>query len=205
MIQTPMKQIDVPQELVNERIRRVVVDLFRRPDLLDLPLVHHHDPVRKLERLFLVMRDEDAGDMHLVMKLPQPPPQVAAHPRIQRAERFIQQQHPAARPPAPGASATRWRCPPESCGGSRSAKALQLHQRKQFGDAFRDKFLRGRVSSRRGPAARTQRSQTPSCAETTHSAERQTQPAGRRCSGRSCLRRETGSPAAGIGLLPARQ
>ena len=35
------------------------VDLLRRADLLDLALVHDHDPVGDFERLFLVVRDED--------------------------------------------------------------------------------------------------------------------------------------------------
>ena len=46
-------------ELGDEDVRRVVVDLVRRPDLLELPGAEDGDPVREAHRLRLVVGDED--------------------------------------------------------------------------------------------------------------------------------------------------
>ena len=69
------------------------VDLVRRADLLDAALVHHHDPVGELERFLLVVGDEEARDAELVVQLAQPAAQLAAHARVERAERLVEQQH----------------------------------------------------------------------------------------------------------------
>src|SRR5262249_51128770 len=58
-----MEQVDVPDEAIDERRRWVIVDLVRRPDLLDPTVTHHDDPVGDFERLFLVVRYEDARDV----------------------------------------------------------------------------------------------------------------------------------------------
>jgi hypothetical protein len=65
--------------------------------------VHEHDPVGQLHRLFLVVGDEDAGRMHLVVHAPEPGAQLGGHARVQRPERLVQQQHsgPHARRLAP--------------------------------------------------------------------------------------------------------
>ena len=55
-------------ETVHERGRRMVVDLAGRADLLDAALVHHHHAVGDFERLFLVVGDEDRGDVDLVVQ-----------------------------------------------------------------------------------------------------------------------------------------
>ena len=77
---------------MHERRLRPVVDLFRRADLLDLALVHHHHAVGDFQRFFLVVGDENRGDVDFLMQRPQPLPQFLAHLRIQRAERFVEQQ-----------------------------------------------------------------------------------------------------------------
>ncbi len=56
------------------------------------PLVHDHHAVRHFQCFFLVMRHQHARDVDLRMQVAQPSAQVLPHPRIQRAERFIQQQ-----------------------------------------------------------------------------------------------------------------
>ena len=57
------------------------------------PLVHDHDPVGDLQRLFLVVRDEHAGDVQFVVQAAQPATQLLAHLGVERAERLVEQQH----------------------------------------------------------------------------------------------------------------
>ena len=71
----------------------MVEDLLGRADLLDLALVHDHDPVAHLERLLLVVGHEDAGDPDLVVQPAQPAAQLLAHLRVQGAEGLVEEQH----------------------------------------------------------------------------------------------------------------
>ena len=57
-----------------------------------MPLVHHDYPVGELERLFLIVRDEHAGHLDLVVQSPQPSAQLLAHLGVERAERLVEQQ-----------------------------------------------------------------------------------------------------------------
>ena len=93
VLHSPVKQIHVTEELVDERRRGMVVDLLRRTDLLDAALVHDHHPVGHFERFVLVVGDEDAGDVHLVVQAAQPAPQLLAHLGVECAERFVEQQY----------------------------------------------------------------------------------------------------------------
>ena len=72
----------------------LVEDLLGRADLLDAALVHDHDAVGHLERLLLVVGDEDAREVDLVVQPPQPAAQLLAHLGVERAERLVEQQHP---------------------------------------------------------------------------------------------------------------
>ena len=49
-----------------------MVDLIRRAHLFDLAFVHHRDAIGNLQGFFLIVCDEDAGDVNLVVQLPQP-------------------------------------------------------------------------------------------------------------------------------------
>ena len=93
MVQPPVKEIHVAQELQHEGRGRVVVDLVGRTVLLDLAVVHHDDAVGHLHGLLLVVRDEHAGDVHLVVQAAQPAAQVLAHLGVECAERLVEQQH----------------------------------------------------------------------------------------------------------------
>src|SRR3546814_9633339 len=53
-----------------------------------------HYPVGKLQRLILIVGDEDGGDAGFVMDVPQPAAQVLSHLGVKRAERLVQQQQP---------------------------------------------------------------------------------------------------------------
>ena len=71
-----------------------MVDLVGRALLLDPAVVHDDDAIGELERLLLVVRDEHAGHVQLVVEPAQPAAQVLAHLRVERAERLVEQQHP---------------------------------------------------------------------------------------------------------------
>ena len=71
----------------------MVVDLVGRAVLLDAAVVHHDDAVGDLHRLVLVVRDEHARHVHLVVQPAQPAAQLLAHLRVERAERLVEQQH----------------------------------------------------------------------------------------------------------------
>ncbi len=88
-----MKQVHVAEELQHEGRGRVVIDLVGRADLLDAAFVHDDDAVGNFHRFFLVVRDEDAGQMHLVVQAPQPAPQLLAHLGVERAEGLVEQQY----------------------------------------------------------------------------------------------------------------
>ena len=78
------------------------------PDLLDLALVHHDDPVGELERLVLIVGDEQARHAELAVELVEPLAQVLADARVERAEGLVEQQH-LGRGASARASATRCR------------------------------------------------------------------------------------------------
>ena len=111
---------------------------FRRADLLDPAVVHHHDAVGHFERFFLIVRHQNARDVNLVVQPAEPGPQALPHLGVERAERLVQQQHLAARRPAPGparrAAAGRRKAATETaCRGRRAAPAAAARGR---GDRF---------------------------------------------------------------------
>ncbi len=123
--------VHLTHEAHHEGRRRLVVDLGGAADLLDPTLVHHHDPVRHLHRLLLVVGDDHRGDARLLLQVAQPHPQLLAHLGIESAERFIEQQHlglhrqrPRQRHPLPLAAG--------ELKGIAARVALQLHQLQQL-------------------------------------------------------------------------
>ena len=71
----------------------MVVELFGLAHLFDFSVVEHGHAGRHLERLFLVVRDENARQMQFVMQTPEPSPQFLAYLGVERAKRFVEQQH----------------------------------------------------------------------------------------------------------------
>ena len=57
------------------------------------PLVHDDDAVGQLERLFLIVRHEDARQMDLLVKPPQPAAQLLPDSGVERTERLVQEEH----------------------------------------------------------------------------------------------------------------
>ena len=72
---------------------RPLVDLDRRPDLLDPALVQHRDAVAHRQRLFLVVRDVDERDADLALDPQQLELHLLAELEVKRAERLVKQQH----------------------------------------------------------------------------------------------------------------
>ena len=71
----------------------MLVYLVGCADLLDAAFVHDHHAIGDFQGLFLVVGNENAGDVHVVVQPPQPSPQLLAHLRIQCPERFVEQQY----------------------------------------------------------------------------------------------------------------
>ena len=72
----------------------MVVDLFRRVNLLDLPGAHDGDPVRHCQGLALVVGDIDRGDAEIVMQAPDLELHMLAQVLVQGRERFVHQHDP---------------------------------------------------------------------------------------------------------------
>jgi hypothetical protein len=70
---------------------RVCVKGFRHVHLLDAACIRDRHFVGEIERLFLVMRDEDRGQAEPLVEMAQPAPEILAHFRIERAKRLVEQ------------------------------------------------------------------------------------------------------------------
>ncbi len=70
----------------------MMIDVVRGSHLLDAAFIHHRDPVGNFQRLFLIVGNKYAGDVNFVVQLAQPAAQFETDLRIQRSERFIEQQ-----------------------------------------------------------------------------------------------------------------
>ena len=85
--------VDGAEEGIDERRCRVRVNVADAAGLFHLALVHEHELVGKLERLVLVVGDEQGGDVQLLVQAAEPAAQLLAHLGIERAERLVEQQH----------------------------------------------------------------------------------------------------------------
>src|SRR5215207_8428267 len=70
------------------------MDLVRCSELLQASLAQDGDTVRQLQRLILVMGDEDRGLARALVDIAQPASEVFSHLVVKRAERLVQEQHP---------------------------------------------------------------------------------------------------------------
>ena len=62
-------------------------------DLFDMAHVEHCNAIAEFESFFLIVRDEDRGHVHLLQQRADFATQVNARLRVERAERFVKQQH----------------------------------------------------------------------------------------------------------------
>jgi len=125
------EHVDRAEEAHDERAGGLLEDLGRRPLLLDAAGVHQHHPVGDLEGLLLVVGDEDAGHVQLVVEPAEPAAQLLAHPGVQGAEGLVEEQHlgPGGERPGQGhalplAAGELVRVAP--------GQPLELHQREQL-------------------------------------------------------------------------
>lgn len=72
--------------------RRIIINLRRCSDLVDLALVHDNDPVGEGHSLFLVVRDEDDRDAQILLDLFELLTHLLADLGVQRGEGLVQEQ-----------------------------------------------------------------------------------------------------------------
>ena len=87
------ERLGVTDERHHELARRLVVELARATDLLELPVVDDRDLIRDLHRLALVVRDEDGRDVDDVVQLPKPLAKLRANARVESSERLVEEQN----------------------------------------------------------------------------------------------------------------
>ena len=88
----PGQQVRDAEEPGDERGRGPLVELRRRPELLDPAAVHHGDRVGHRHRLLLVVRDVDERDPDLVLDALQLELHLLAELQVERAERLVEQE-----------------------------------------------------------------------------------------------------------------
>ncbi len=93
LVGAAMEQVDVTQKAIHERARRAVPHLLGRAFLLDAAFVDHDHAVGHLQRLLLVVGDEDAGHVQLVVQAAQPAAQFLPHLGVERAKGLVEQQY----------------------------------------------------------------------------------------------------------------
>ena len=85
--------VDRPDKRHHELVARALVQLARRPRLLDTRLVDDDDLLCQLHRLLLIMRDEDRRHVDLLVQPAQPVAQLGTNLHVERTEGLIEQQH----------------------------------------------------------------------------------------------------------------
>src|SRR5579872_252939 len=69
VVHAAVEQIHVAEEIVDEWSGGMIVDFVRTANLLDATFIHDGHTVGHFESFFLIMRDEYAGDVNLVMQM----------------------------------------------------------------------------------------------------------------------------------------
>ena len=87
-----MEEVDVAEEVHHELGGGMVEDLVGGAGLFDAGLVHDDDAVGDFEGFVLVVGDEDAGDVEVVVEAAEPLAEVLADAGVERAEGFVEQQ-----------------------------------------------------------------------------------------------------------------
>ena len=84
------QNITLTDKIRHKAVLRLVIDIRRRTDLLDLTLAHHNYAVTQRQRLFLIVRHVDKRDTQFLVQLFQLDLHVVTHLQIQRTQRLIQ-------------------------------------------------------------------------------------------------------------------
>ena len=88
-----LEQVGDADETGDELAGGALVDLDRRPELLDAAVVDHHQAVAHRQRLLLVVGDEDERDADLALDPLELELHLLAQLEVERAERLVEQQH----------------------------------------------------------------------------------------------------------------
>ena len=89
----PLDDVRDPDEPCDELALGVLVDLRRRPQLLDAAAVEDGDPVAHRQCLFLVVRHVDERDPDLLLDPLQLDLHLLAELQVERSERLVQEEH----------------------------------------------------------------------------------------------------------------
>ena len=81
------------EEAGDEPVRRPLVDLDRRADLLDDAVLEHDDLIGERHRLDLIVRDVHRGRVRLAVDARDLAPHVAAQLRVEVRQRLVEQEH----------------------------------------------------------------------------------------------------------------
>ena len=87
------EEVGGPDESGDECRRGGLVQLSRRGDLFDAPLVEHRDAVAHREGFLLVVGDEEERDADVALDLLELDLHLSAQFEVERPERLIQEQH----------------------------------------------------------------------------------------------------------------
>ena len=87
-----VEEVGVSDEVRGEHVRRLRVDLSRRPDLYQLSAAHEGDAVGEGERFFLVVGDVDGGQFQFAVDAFDLLAHFVAQFGVQVAERFVEQE-----------------------------------------------------------------------------------------------------------------
>jgi len=134
------KNIHLSHKVHHEWTSRMVVNLSRAADLLDTTLIHHNNLVGNFHRLLLVVSHDHCGDVHLIVEVAEPGPELLAHLRVESTEGFIKKQHLGLNSQGSGERNTLT-LPTRELGGITVTVALQLNQIKQFINPILDLIL----------------------------------------------------------------
>src|SRR5262249_708420 len=85
------QHIGRPEKRGDELVARPVVDFKGRADLFDPPVVEYDDAVGQLQRLLLIVRDEERRDVHFAQQGANLTTQFEAGPSVKRAERLVEE------------------------------------------------------------------------------------------------------------------
>ena len=131
------KRVALADEARDEGRGRRIVDRIGRADLLDAALVEDDDAVGELDRLLLVVGDEDGGVAGLVVDLAEPAAQLAADLGIERAEGLVEEQQARLDGERPGKRDTL-ALAAGKLGREAARKPVEPDQTQQFQDAVAD-------------------------------------------------------------------
>ena len=124
------------EEIGHERAARRPVDGGRVANLLDVPAVHHHDAVGDRQRLRLVVRDVERGDVEAPLQLADFEPHLLAQLGVEVGQRLVEQQNVRPRDDRPG-ERDALLLPAGELPGTARFEAAQAHHLQRFLDARR--------------------------------------------------------------------